>query len=79
MTNEALLYEMLIKNAKDKNEKAYYLTQYIDLIKDTLFTQTMYAEFENLIHSKLEKGENINVLVLNGVICLKNIMVRIFM
>ena len=67
VTNEALLYEKLIKNAKDKNEKAYYLTQYIDLIKDTLFTQTMYAEFENLVHSKLENGENINVLVLNDV------------
>ncbi|CEO16302.1 oligoendopeptidase F [[Clostridium] sordellii] len=67
VTNEALLYEMLIKNVENKNEKAYYLTQYIDLIKDTLFTQTMYAEFENLIHSKLEKGENINVLVLNDV------------
>ena len=34
-TNEALLYEVLIRNAKDDKEKAYYITQYLDLIKDT--------------------------------------------
>lgn len=65
ITNEALLYERLIKNTKNKDEKAYYITQYLDLIKNTLFVQTMYAEFENIIHQKLENGESVNVLVLN--------------
>ncbi|MEF9992101.1 MAG: oligoendopeptidase F [Peptostreptococcaceae bacterium] len=67
ITNEALLYEMLIKNTQNNKEKAYYITQYLDLIKDTLFTQTMYAEFENEIHIKMERGETVNVLVLNDV------------
>ena len=67
ITNEALLYEMLIKNSTDDEQKAYYITQYLDLIKSTLFIQTMYAEFEQQIHSRAEKGENLNVLVLNDI------------
>ncbi|WP_053832911.1 MULTISPECIES: oligoendopeptidase F [Clostridia] len=67
ITNEALLYEMLIKNTQNKNEKAYYITQYLDLIKNTLFVQTMYAEFEYKVHQKVESGEVVNVLVLNDI------------
>lgn len=64
-TNEALLYEFLIKNAGNDKQKAFYITQYLDFIKDTLYTQTMYAEFEKEIHSMLENNENVNTLVLN--------------
>lgn len=67
ITNEALLYETLIKNATNDEQKAYYITQYLDLIKNTLFMQTMYAEFEKIIHDKVESGENLNVLVLNDI------------
>lgn len=67
ITNEALLYEMLIKNTQNKDEKAYYITQYLDLIKNTLFVQTMYAEFEYKVHQKVENGEVVNVLVLNDI------------
>ncbi|RDY26085.1 oligoendopeptidase F, partial [Romboutsia weinsteinii] len=66
-TNEALLYEVLIRNANDDKEKAYYITQYLDLIKDTVYTQTMYAEFEKTIHEMVEDGKNVNALVLNDV------------
>ena len=55
-TNEALLYEMLIKNSENDQQKAYYITQYLDLIKDTLYIQTMYAEFEDYIHETAEEG-----------------------
>lgn len=64
-TNEALLYEVLIKNATNDKEKAYYITQYLDLIKDTVFIQTMYAEFEKIIHEMIENGEVVNTLVLD--------------
>ena len=37
----------------------------MDFIKDTLYTQTMYAEFERDVHSMLENNENVNTLVLN--------------
>ena len=55
-TNEALLYEMLIKNSENDQQKAYYITQYLDLIKDTLYIQTMYAEFEKTIHELVENN-----------------------
>ena len=67
ITNEALLYETLIKNATNDEQKVYYITQYLDLIKSTLFIQTMYAEFEQIIHNKVENGESVNVLVLNDI------------
>ena len=64
-TNEALLYEGLIKGSRNKQEKAYYISEYLDLIKNTLYTQTMYAEFEKTIHEMVENNKNMNALVLN--------------
>lgn len=64
-TNEVLLYENLIKNAKNNKEKAYYISMYLDFIKNTLYTQTMYAEFEGYIHEAAENNKQINALVLN--------------
>ncbi len=66
-TNEALLYEMLIKNAENDQQKSYYITQYLDLIKDTLYVQTMYAEFEKTIHELVENNKSINALVLDDI------------
>ena len=65
ITNEALMYEMLIKNTENKQDKAYYITQYMDMIKNTLFTQTMYSEFEKYIHETIENEKPLNALVLN--------------
>ncbi|MEG1310758.1 MAG: oligoendopeptidase F [Peptostreptococcaceae bacterium] len=64
-TNEALLYETLIKNSANDKERAYYITQYLDLIKDTLYIQTMYAEFEKIVHEMVEDGKSVNALVLD--------------
>ena len=64
-TNEALLYEGLIKGASNNQEKAYYISEYLELIKNTLYTQTMYAEFEKTIHEMVESNKNMNALVLN--------------
>ena len=66
-TNEALLYEMLIKNSENDQQKAYYITQYLDLIKDTLYIQTMYADFEKTIHELVENNKSINALVLDDI------------
>lgn len=67
ITNESLLYESLIKDSKNNEEKAYYITQYLDMIKSTLFIQTMYAEFEKMIHEKVENNESINAIVLDDI------------
>ncbi|WP_434798018.1 oligoendopeptidase F [Terrisporobacter vanillatitrophus] len=64
-TNEVLLYENLIKNARNNKEKAYYISMYLDFIKNTLYTQSMYAEFEDYIHEAAENNKQLNALVLN--------------
>ena len=54
--NEILLNEYLYKNAKTKEEKALYLNDFLDKIKGTLYRQTMFAEFEMIMHNKEEQG-----------------------
>ncbi len=63
--NEVLLLKYLIKNAKTNSSKKYYLSYYLDMIRTTLFRQTMFAEFEYKAHTLCEKGEAITKEVLN--------------
>jgi oligoendopeptidase F len=55
--NEELLSEYLLERARDDNERAYYLAREIDDIRATLVRQTMFAEFEKVIHEIAEAGE----------------------
>lgn len=55
-TNEILLNDYLYKNAKTKEEKILYLTDLLEKIRTTIYRQTMFAEFEKLMHEKEEKG-----------------------
>ena len=55
--NEILLIKHLIKNETDVERKKYFLSYYLDTIRTTLFRQTMFAEFEQIAHDKVEKGE----------------------
>lgn len=59
--NESLLTHYLLKNAKTKEEKAYFLNHYLEGFRGTLFRQVMFAEFEKLIHEKVEKNEALTV------------------
>lgn len=53
--NEILLAEYLIAREKDPKKKAYFINSQIDRIRATLIRQTMFAEFEKIIHEKIEK------------------------
>jgi oligoendopeptidase F len=55
-TNEALLMDYLLKQANDQ-QRMYLLTYYADQFKSTVFRQTMFAEFEKIVHEKAEQGE----------------------
>lgn len=55
--NEELLMQALLKQAKTPEEKAYLINQKIDDIRGTLFRQTMFAEFELLIHETVERNQ----------------------
>ncbi len=54
--NEVLLLRYLLKNSTDPRLKKFLLSYYTDMIKSTLFRQTMFAEFEYIVHSAAEKG-----------------------
>jgi len=57
--NEALLMDYLLKRSTDPKEKLYLLTYYADQFRTTVFRQTMFAEFEKIIHEKAEAGESL--------------------
>ncbi len=55
--NESLLMQHLLKTTDNKGERAYLLNHYLEEFRGTVFRQVMFAEFEKIIHSKLEQGE----------------------
>jgi oligoendopeptidase F len=57
--NEVLLIKHLLKDAVGQ-ERIYLLSYYIDMIRTTLFRQTMFAEFERYSHEEFEKGESLS-------------------
>ena len=52
--NEALLNDHLLKTVDDEQKRIYLLNYWLDGFRGTVFRQTMFAEFEHLIH-KLEQ------------------------
>jgi oligoendopeptidase F len=55
--NEVLLLKHLYGKTQDKNLRKYLLAYYVDTIRTTMFRQTQFAEFEQIMHEKVEKGE----------------------
>lgn len=55
--NEALLNDYMLKNETDKQRKLYILNHYLEGFRGTVFRQTMFAEYEHLIHEKARAGE----------------------
>ena len=55
--NEILLNKYCSKNATSDEEKAYYLNNLLENFRTTLVRQTMFAEFELMIHDLEEDGE----------------------
>ena len=62
--NEVLVDDYFYKNAKDDNEKILYLSSFLDKVRTTIFRQTMFAEFEKIIHEKYQKNVPITVNLL---------------
>jgi len=57
--NEALLMDYMLDKSTDPKEKMYLLTYYADQFRTTVFRQTMFAEFEKIIHEAVERGESL--------------------
>ncbi|MFH1084678.1 MAG: oligoendopeptidase F [Chloroflexota bacterium] len=65
-TNEALLNDYLLRHTDDRATRAYLTDRYLDSLRGTLYRQTMFAEFEKLIHAHVEGGEPLTVDWLDG-------------
>ena len=59
--NEQLLAHHLMQQARDKRQKAYLVNRLIDAIRGTIIRQTMFAEFEKVIHAQVESNEPLTV------------------
>jgi len=55
--NEDLLTHHLLEQNRDPKMRAYIINRQIDDIRGTLFRQTMFAEFEKVIHQIEESGD----------------------
>lgn len=55
--NEELLTHFLLEQTSDPKMRAYIINRQIDDIRGTLFRQTMFAEFEKVIHAIEETGD----------------------
>lgn len=55
--NERLLLEYLRANAESEDDLLELLDHELDSFKSTVFRQTMFAEFEKIVHDKVEKQE----------------------
>ncbi len=63
--NEILLANYQIANTEDKAKKASLINEQLDMIRATLYRQTMFAEFEQIVHNKIENHENLSSEDLN--------------
>lgn len=64
--NELLVMDYLIKNAKTDDEKLYLINKQIENIKGTIYSQVMYAEFEQKIHAIAEADQPLSADVMNN-------------
>lgn len=65
--NEILLAQYRLDNSTAKQEKIALLYDRIETVKSTLFTQAMFAEFEQEVHSRIENGEILNAEKLGNI------------
>ena len=54
--NEILLNEYLYRNAKNSDDKILYLNEFLDKVRTTIYRQTMFAEFEKIMHDKEQQN-----------------------
>jgi oligoendopeptidase F len=66
--NERLMLDYMLARTKDPKERIALLTQAIDNIVGTFYTQALFADFELRAHTLVEKGQPITVDVLNGIV-----------
>src|SRR6266436_530759 len=61
--NEELLTHFLLEQTSDPKMRAYIINRQVDDIRGTVFRQTMFAEFEKIIHVVEESGDALTLTV----------------
>jgi oligoendopeptidase F len=61
--NEELLTHHLLEQTSDPRMRAYVINRQIDELRGTLFRQTMFAEFEKIVHAIEESGDALTLAV----------------
>jgi len=65
--NENLLNDYMIDHAKSDDEKLYLLGSYLEMLRQTIFRQTSFAEFELEIHKKVENNEPLTGEIMSNI------------
>ena len=55
-TNELLYYSYMMEHAATEDERLYYLENMLIMFSQSLFTQALYAEFEDAMYRTVEAG-----------------------
>ncbi len=64
--NESLLTEYLLAHTEDRQERIFLLSQQLELIRQTIYRQTLFAEFELTAHQMAQEGQPLTPQVLSG-------------
>lgn len=64
--NEVLLCKHLIKNSEDIKLKKFLISSLLEDFYATVFRQTMFSEFEEAVHGKVNAGEPVTYKELNA-------------
>lgn len=62
--NETLLIHYMLENTDDDLKKKYLINHYLEQFRGTVIRQTMFAEFEKIIHEAVENGTPLTPLYL---------------
>lgn len=65
--NEILLSEYQIKNETNPVKKAEIIYELLEMIRATFYRQSMFAEFEKIVHEKIENSEILSSEDLNNI------------
>ena len=65
--NEILLSDYQIKNEKDNKKKAELIYELLENMRATFFRQAMFAEFEKIVHEKVENNVMLSADDLNDI------------
>ncbi len=55
--NENLVAQHLLQTLQDPQQRLYIVNHILEQFRTTVYRQTMFAEFERMIHSRVEAGE----------------------